>query len=300
MVNLKKASIEKIQSKEFNESNIKVDILRLDKIHETISGNKWFKLKYYLEEAVSGKFATILTFGGAYSNHILATACAANMLGMKSVGVIRGENHALSSHTLVEAENYGMRFEFITRDEYRRKNEKDFLESLKTKFQGSYIIPEGGAGNLGVRGSAEILACIEPGNYSHILCAIGTGTMFCGIANASLPNQKIIGIPVLKGMENSLAEIYQKITPEKIVDCEIKKEYHFGGYAKKNDELIRFMNSFYQETNIPTDFVYTAKLMYATIDLVKKKYFSPGSRLLIIHSGGLQGNLSFSKGTIDF
>ncbi len=300
MLNLQSAIIESLHLKELNEKNIQADVLRLDRIHHVISGNKWFKLKYYLEEAVGKKHTSVLTFGGAYSNHIIATAFAAKMCGLKSIGIIRGEEPKVLSHTLTDAKNYGMQIEFISRDEYKTKTEEFFLNELRKKIPDCYIIPEGGEGLLGVKGSSEILDAVKQNDYSHILCAIGTGTMFAGIVNASSAHQKIIGFPILKGIKNLSTEVHQYINSEKESCIEINNDYHFGGYAKKNDELIKFMNSFYQQTKISSDFVYTGKLFYGMIDLLQKNHFASGSKLLIIHSGGLQGNSSLAEGTLLF
>ena len=295
-----KATVDSLQLNIFNEKNIKADVLRLDKIHPVISGNKWFKLKYFINEALEKNNETLITFGGAYSNHIIAVAFAANILNIKSVGIVRGEKPENLSHTLIAAEKYGMELIFISRKKYAQKNEPDFLNELNIKFPNAFIIPEGGAGINGIKGSEEILSLIKENSYTHILCAIGTATMFCGLANSLLINQKLIGISVLKGMDDLLTEFKKNIHPKKINNCEILYNYHFGGYAKKNKELISFMSSFYTETLIPTDFVYTAKLFYATIDLAEKNYFLPSSKLLIIHSGGLQGNLSLAPPTLIF
>jgi 1-aminocyclopropane-1-carboxylate deaminase len=300
-LDINEATVDSLLLKELSEKNIKADVLRLDKIHHIISGNKWFKLKYYLEDAVENNFKTILTFGGAYSNHIIATAYAAKMFGLKSIGIIRGEAPHEPSHTLLDAKKYGMQLEFISRDDYKRKKENKFSEELKINFPGCFVIPEGGAGIPGVQGSAEILSSIRHHHYSHILCAIGTGTMFAGILNAASPLQKIIGVPVLKGM-NIMPDEMNNLThhSKKRAHFEIIYDYHFGGYGKKNAVLISFMNSFYEQSGIPTDFVYTGKLFYAAIDLVKKDFFPPGSSLIIIHSGGLQGNASLPDRTLLF
>ncbi|HLK28090.1 MAG TPA: pyridoxal-phosphate dependent enzyme [Puia sp.] len=300
MVNLNAAIIEKLPLPKLAKKSILVDVLRLDKIHNVISGNKWFKLKYYLQEALNNRYENILTFGGAYSNHIIATACAAKMLGLKSIGVIRGEESAALSHTLKEARSFDMQLEFVSREEYKNKAEPSFLNNLHEKFPGCYIIPEGGEGALGVKGSAEILTILQTNDYSHIFCAIGTGTMFAGIVNSSLQTQNVIGVCVLKGMKNIPNEISSFIAPDKKNNFEVNHDYHFGGYAKKNNELIKFMKVLYEQTDIPSDFVYTGKLFYAVNDLIEKKYFPDGSKLLIIHSGGLQGNLSLPEGTLIF
>ena len=294
------ATVDPLQLSIFNEKNITASVLRLDKIHPVISGNKWFKLKYFINEAIEKKQETSITFGGAYSNHIIAAACAAKMYNIKSVAIIRGEKPENLSHTLIAAEKYGMQLIFISRENYKLKNDFDFINNIKEKFPNSLIIPEGGADVNGIKGSEEILSLIKENYYTHILCAIGTGTMFCGIANSLLINQKLIGISVLKGMDNLLITFKKNINEEKINNCEIIYDYHFGGYAKKNNELISFMNSFYKQTLIPTDFVYTAKLFYAAINMVEENYFPPLSKLLIIHSGGLQGNLSLPTETLTF
>jgi len=295
-INLGSATVDALQLKELEEKNMHADVLRLDKIHPVISGNKWFKLKYYLEEAKKNNSKQILTSGGAYSNHIVAAACAAKSIGIKSTGIIRGEQPARLSHTLVHAKNYGMQLEFISRDDYRKRNEKSFNDMLSERFAGALIIPEGGAGAHGIKGSAEISGLFNSDAYSHILCAVGTGTMFAGLSSTSRVNQKTIGICVLKGMHTAYGELIGKNKGYH----EINHDYHFGGYAKKTDGLIRFMNAFYEQTNVPTDFVYTAKLFYAAIELIKKNHFPASSRLLLIHSGGLQGNASLKPGTLIF
>ncbi len=296
-INLKSADTETLSLKSLTEKNICADVLRLDKIHPVISGNKWFKLKYHLEDARKNDLDTIITFGGAYSNHIIATAYAANIAGIKSIGIIRGSESPVLSHTLRLAKSYGMQLEFISRFEYKKRNENSFQNIVAEKFAGAYIIPEGGAGAAGIKGCAEIRRLIHSDAYTHILCAVGTGTMLAGIATASAPKQKIIGICVLKGMQE---QYKQQSGISSKYNYEINHDYHFGGYAKKNDELIRFMNNFYEQTAVPTDFVYTGKLFYAALDMVNKNLFKADSKLLIIHSGGLQGNGSLKKGTLIF
>ena len=285
----------------FSENNTNADILRLDKIHPVISGNKYFKLKYNLKEAIDKGYKTVITYGGAYSNHIVATAYWGKINNLKTVGIIRGEESLNMSHTLQDSIKYGMQLKFISRTDYKNKDNFEFIQYLENEFGNFYLIPEGGDNHLGRLGSKEILALTDSQKYTHIISAIGTGTMYFGLVNASNLKQKIIGIPVLKGMVNFLNNNLEKIgNPEKLEYCQIIDNYHFGGYAKKNQELIDFMNDFYRKTNIPTDFVYTAKLIYAFFDLVKNNYFPDNSNILLIHSGGLQGNLSLSKDKIIF
>jgi 1-aminocyclopropane-1-carboxylate deaminase/D-cysteine desulfhydrase-like pyridoxal-dependent ACC family enzyme len=300
IIDIDLATIDELHLPEFAEKKLRVDVLRLDKIHPIISGNKWFKLKYYLEGAVQQK-RSIITFGGAYSNHIIATAYAAKQLNLPSVGIIRGEEPKQLSHTLILAKRYGMKLVFISRNEYLNKNNDDFISGLRSAYPNSMIIPEGGSGSEGIHGSEEIMRLIKNNYYTHILCTVGTATTFLGLANASDFDQKIIGICVLKGMSDLLNENKKFLKdPEKINNCFINYDYHFGGYAKKNNELFDFMNLFFSKTKIPTDLVYTGKLFYAAFDLIKKDLFSPGSKLLIIHSGGLQGNNSLPPATLNF
>jgi 1-aminocyclopropane-1-carboxylate deaminase len=298
IVNLKSITMDGVHLKILGEKNISADALRLDKIHPVVSGNKWFKLKYYLQEAQRKNIKTILTFGGSYSNHILAVAYAAKAFGLKSIGLVRGMESSMVSHTLQHAKRYGMQLECISRADYKKKDEPAFQKIVAGKFPGSFIIPEGGSGASGVKGSAEILSLVNSDAYTHILCAVGTGTMFSGLANVTKPNQKLIGICVLKGMQEACNGLIDK--KEKKQAHEINHAYHLGGYAKKNGDLLTFMNNFYAQTGIPTDFVYTGKLFYAAVDLTRKNYFPPESKLLIIHSGGLQGNGSLKPGILDF
>jgi len=268
---------------------VELDVLRLDKIHPVISGNKWFKLKYHLDNYNAANYKGILTFGGAWSNHIVATACACYLQKIKSIGIIRGEKPAQFSATLTEAIKYGMEQKFISRESYGQKESKEFLSTITKEFPDHYIIPEGGAGKEGEKGASKILQHANGKKYTHIVCAVGTGTMYNGILISASAEQQVLGIVVLKGW-NEKDENVDKLF----------YNYHFGGYAKYNSTLIDFMNEFYTFANIPTDFVYTGKLAYAIFDLVKKDHFVRGSKILMIHSGGLQGNTSLQKGSLIF
>jgi len=294
-------SIETLQSPEWTGQQVRTDVLRLDKIHPVVSGNKWWKLKEYLQLACEGGKGPLITFGGAWSNHIAATAYAARAAGLQAIGIIRGERPHPLSDTLQSALDHGMLLEFISREEYKKKNDPAFLERLSARWPKASIIPEGGAGKPGIQGSAGILHSVNKADYSHILCAIGTGTMYWGLADAALPGQVAMGIPVLKGMDGFLQKGYGGLMdPSKLAGCRIDPHYHFGGYARKTTELLDFMNQFYRATGIPSDFVYTGKLFYAVRELIHKGFFPEGSRLLLIHSGGLQGNRSLPAGLLDF
>ena len=279
------------------EKNIRLAVLRLDKIHSIISGNKWFKLKYYLEEAKATGKDHIVTFGGAYSNHIIATAAAGKLYGIKTTGIIRGQRPETPSPTLLLAIEYGMELTFISREDYHNKK---LPAGINEKSDEIYLINEGGYGRNGTKGAAEILNYCKKENYSHIACAAGTTTMMAGLIKASLPLQEIIGIPALKNtsLENELSNLL--LPEEQKKKFRVIHDYHFGGYAKYTPELINFMNEFYRATSIPTDFVYTGKLFYGILDMVKTNSIPDGSIVLLIHSGGLQGNDSLKKGTLIF
>jgi 1-aminocyclopropane-1-carboxylate deaminase len=276
----------------FSNERITVSILRLDKIHPVISGNKWFKLQYYLQEAKEQDKKKIITFGGPWSNHIVATAAACQMNEIASIGIIRGEATSPLSATLVQAKNYGMQLEFVSRDAYREKK-------IPAVFQkdNHYLVAEGGYGKKGAEGAATILEYAAK-EFTHCCCAVGTGTMMAGLLNAVSPIQKVTGISVLKNNFDLEKNVGSLLTASR--DFQVIHDYHFGGYAKHKPELMRFMNEFYQQTLIPSDFVYTGKLFYAIADLIKNNFFPEGSQLLLIHSGGLQGNASLKKGTLIF
>ncbi len=298
---LQHAELQPLWPSELTDKLLSADILRLDKIHPVISGNKWFKLKYHISEALGNGYQSVVTCGGAWSNHVVAAAYAARQAGLAATGIIRGERPARLSQTLIDSLAYGMQLTFVSRSLYAAKAKMYDTSRPQDEHQKSYIIPEGGGGIPGIKGCKEILDLTGEKRYSHVVCCIGTGTMFAGILNASDPGTRIIGIPVLKGMgfqDNQVPAWVENADRKK--DCSILTDYHFGGYAKANNVLLQFMNSFYEATGIPTDFVYTGKLMFACIDLIKKKYFPPGSRVLIIHSGGLQGNASLPRGTLSF
>jgi 1-aminocyclopropane-1-carboxylate deaminase len=256
-------------------------------IHPEVSGNKFRKLKYNLEAAIREGFEGVLTFGGAFSNHIAATAAAGKLLDISTVGIIRGEELDKDidlNPTLSYAKASGMDLEFISRAAYRNKNEVSFLKSLNIKYPNFYIIPEGGTNARAVRGCSEILT-EKDRDFDVICCAVGTGGTISGLINSSLPHQKIIGFPALKGA--FLNEDIRKFAQHS--NWELCTDYSFGGYAKVNQELIQFINQFKNDFGIPLDPVYTAKMMFGIDDLVKKGFFSRSTKILAIHTGGLQG-----------
>jgi 1-aminocyclopropane-1-carboxylate deaminase len=276
-----------------------VDVLRLDLVHAVISGNKWFKLKEYLKEAQTLNKKLLLTFGGAYSNHLVATALAASLHGFESIGIVRGEKPAILSHTLSEAINYGMNVYFISREDFRqRKIPPEIIHQYnKDDF---YIIDEGGYGAMGVNGAKEILQHTNTSVYTHIMVAVGTGTTAAGLIESSSQHQIVLGVSSLKNNYSLQGSIEKFISEENKNRLTLIHDYHFGGYAKFTKPLIDCMNEWYRLAGIPSDFVYTGKLFFAVKDMLEKNYFSPKSKILIIHSGGLQGNQSLPNGTLIF
>ena len=269
------------------QNDISLFIKRDDLIHPIISGNKFRKLKYNLIEAKNQKKITLLTFGGAFSNHILAVSAAGKEYGFDTIGIIRGEeleSKIETNPTLKKAKEFGMVFDFISREEYRNKNNPEFLKKLKGKFGEFYLIPEGGTNEFAIKGCEEILT-EDDKNFDFICCAIGTGGTISGIINSSNENQKILGFPVLKG--DFLTEDIRKFAKKD--NWELVTDYHFGGYAKYDATLIEFINNFYEKHQIPLDPIYTSKMVFGVLDLIEKEYFPPKSKILVIHTGGLQG-----------
>lgn len=288
-----------LKNKAIEQKGVMVSVLRLDKMNSIASGNKLFKLHYFLEEALQSLHKTILTFGGAYSNHLVATAFTCNQSGLKSIGIIRGEQPAILSHTLQQCLNYGMHLKFVSREIYSQKEELHFLNQLKSEFGDCTIIPEGGFSTTGASGASLIWKLIPQNLYTHICTAIGTATTIAGLLQGA-GTETIIGIPVLKSMFDISQRIIFCNGSINQQQLQFFNEYHFGGYAKKTPELITFMNQLWQQHQLPTDFVYTAKLFFAVFDKIKNNYFPPGSHILCLHTGGLQGNLSLEKGTLVF
>ncbi|UFH47775.1 pyridoxal-phosphate dependent enzyme [Flavobacterium galactosidilyticum] len=268
-------------------NGISLYIKREDLIHPFVSGNKFRKLKYNLLEAKTQNKDTLLTFGGAFSNHIAAVAYAGKDKGFKTIGIIRGDelrDKISENPTLQFAENCGMQFEFVSREEYRLKGENHFLEKLKMKFGDFYLIPEGGTNELAIKGCEEILT-ENDADFDFICCAIGTGGTISGIINSVLDHQKVLGFPSLKGdfLQDEIRNFVENQNWEFITD------YHFGGYGKVSEELIAFINQFYAETKIPLDPIYTGKMVFGVIDLISENYFPANSKILLIHTGGIQG-----------
>lgn len=276
---------------EFPNSGIRLFLKREDLLHPVVSGNKFRKLKYNLLEAQKNGQSTILTFGGAFSNHIAAVAAAGRLLDFKTIGVIRGEELGKNlegtlaeNSTLQFAAGQGMEFIFMSREEYRKKEEHEILDKLKMQLGDFFLIPEGGTNHLAVKGCEEILDNSDK-KFDYICCAVGTGGTISGIINSSEENQVVLGFPALKGDFLS-SEIKKHSAGE---NWKLLNHYHFGGYAKVSSELIRFINDFKLKYHIPLDPVYTGKMLFGIFDMIENEAFPENSSILAVHTGGLQG-----------
>lgn len=269
------------------EKHISLSIKREDLIHPHISGNKYRKLKYNLKEAEKQGHDTLLTFGGAFSNHILAVACAGYENGFKTIGIIRGSELVdkwKENTTLKQANAFGMHFCFINREAYRIKENQEFRNKLTTEFGRFYHLPEGGTNRLAIKGCEKILTK-EDKAFDVICSSVGTGGTLAGLINSSELHQKVLGFSALKG--GFLGKQIDKIVEKN--NWMLENSYHFGGYAKVDSELIGFINDFKKKTGIPLDPIYTGKMIFGILDSIKNDRFAPESKILAIHTGGLQG-----------
>ncbi|WP_276368111.1 pyridoxal-phosphate dependent enzyme [Chryseolinea sp. H1M3-3] len=285
MLHYRDTPVQKIHDEVLERAQVSLLIKREDLNHPYVSGNKWWKLKYNIKDAVDNNFKTLVTFGGAYSNHIFATAAAASEVNLKSVGIIRGERTLPLNPTLSFAEQKGMKLYFIPREAYR---EKKIPERLLDELEDPYVIPEGGS-NLwavkGVRDFADTLKC----EYDYLCCPVGTGGTLAGLIEQVNVRKIILGFPVLKQADFLINEILNLSKKSKdATNWRLMYDYHFGGYAKTTSQLLEFIERFKLLHNIPLEFVYTAKMMMGVYDLIGKNFFKPGSTILAIHTGGLQ------------
>ena len=276
-----------------NNESIELWIKREDEIHPFISGNKYRKVKYNIDEAKRQNLDTLLTFGGAFSNHILAVAVTGKELGLKTIGIIRGnelENNFNTNPTLSFAYSCGMQFKFVSRDAYREKTSEEFINSLELEFGEFYLLPEGGTNTLAVKGCEEILR-LEDKYFDYICSAVGTGGTISGLINSSISHQKVFGFPALKGdfLNNEIKKYTSKTNWQLITD------YHFGGYAKVNSDLVSFVQEFNKKHNIPLDLIYTGKMLYGIFDLLNNSEQLNNKTIIAIHTGGLQGNKGFEE-----
>jgi 1-aminocyclopropane-1-carboxylate deaminase/D-cysteine desulfhydrase-like pyridoxal-dependent ACC family enzyme len=276
---------------------VPVFMKRLDLIHPSISGNKWFKLKYNLKAARESGYDTLLTFGGAYSNHIHAASAAGKEFGFKTIGLIRGEEHLPLNPTLAFAAGNGMRIHYLRRSEYRNKHLPEFIDWVHQNFGEVYIVPEGGTNPLAVKGTSEIPGLIGT-EYDYIATACGTAGTISGIIAGLAGRKKVLGFAVLKGasflIENARQNVFNH-SGKAFENWSINLDYHFGGYAKFNRELITFISQFEEINGIPLDPVYTGKMMYGIYDLAGRDYFNGGNTIVALHTGGIQGKAGMEE-----
>lgn len=287
---------QKIENPLLLEKGIHLFLKRLDLVHPLVSGNKFYKLKYNLEKAKAEGHFQILTFGGAFSNHIYATAAATKEMGMKAIGIIRGEETLPLNPTLAFAEKNGMLLKYMDRSTYRSKNTAEVLETLAAQFGPFYLIPEGGTNALAIKGAGEIVS-LEDKNFDFVSLSIGTGGTFAGVASCIGANQQLLGFSSLKGnfIHQEIHELLQKHVNPPPSNYRIFEQYHFGGYGKHNQVLLDFIRDFYNQTGIPLDPIYTGKMMFGLFDLINKGFFERETKILSIHTGGLQGNIGFNQ-----
>lgn len=279
--------LQEIDDELFIRKKIKLYIKRDDLIDQHISGNKFFKLKYNLFEATNNNVRTLLSFGGAYSNHIYSLAYAGKKFGFKTIGIIRGEEHIPLNPTLSYAKQCGIELFYLSRSDYRKKYSDEIINRLHNEFGDFYLIPEGGSNDLAVKGCSEIPSRIDL-DYDYLFCACGTGGTLAGIINGINNKSKVIGIAVLKNASFLIDEV-KRLSCSVNSNWEILLNYHFGGYAKFNSELVDFIKTFNEKFNIQLEPIYTGKMIYAIYDLARNDFFKPGSKIVAYHSGGLQG-----------
>lgn len=286
MLHYSETPVQEIHDPIFEKAGVRVMMKREDLNHPFISGNKWWKLKYNLEEALKLGHDTLLTFGGAYSNHIYATAAAANELGLKSIGIIRGEETLPLNNTLSFAKSKGMKLHYVSRELYRVKTNQGFIDGLQSNYGDFYLIPEGGTNELAVKGVTQFSQTLGD-DFDYLCCAVGTGGTMAGLINGTQQEKKVFGFPVLKNGEFLKDEI-ENLLPDKHNNWSLKTEYHFGGYAKTTPQLTSFMEDFKSKHQIQLDPIYTGKALFGIIDLIRGNVFSKGSTILFIHSGGVR------------
>lgn len=288
--------IDQIVLPELKEYGISISVKRDDLIDAQVSGNKLYKLKYNAIEAQKAGVETILTFGGAFSNHIAATAAYTRTHGLKSIGIIRGERPEPLNPTLAFAEGSGMQLHFISRSDYRKKAEPGFLDALDEQFNHPFMIPEGGANDLGIQGAQEMLSDTTK-DFNLIAVAMGTGTTFAGLVKAAQEKQQVIGFPVHKHdrLLDDILQMEPDFEQQYRGRFEIINGHHFGGYAKWTPELLDFIRTFHDQSGIPLDPIYTGKAMHALVELIRQGRFEKGTRILFMHTGGLQAVPGFEQ-----
>jgi 1-aminocyclopropane-1-carboxylate deaminase/D-cysteine desulfhydrase-like pyridoxal-dependent ACC family enzyme len=293
-----KAVIQKLKLPDNN--SLDLSIIRIDEVHPVISGNKWFKMKYNIAEMMDSGIDTLVTFGGAYSNHIHAVAEAGDIFGFNTIGLIRGEEHLPLNSTLEFAVSKGMELHYVDRISFRKRDTEEFTEWISNKFGKVYILPVGGSNSLAVKGCAEIINKIDY-DFDYICCACGSGGTLAGLIEGLSGENKTIGFPALKGgsfLEDDIKKLIHDYSGRSYSNWELKTEYHFGGFGKVKKELANFISEFDSMNDIIIEPLYTAKMLYGLNDLIRNNYFEDNARIVAVQTGGLQG-LSGMKNKID-
>ena len=282
---LSNAILEPLQFSDFG--NQSVLIQRDDLIHPIVSGNKWRKLEGWIRYAKEDNIHTLVTFGGAYSNHLVATAAAGNFLGFKTIGILRADEE-IDNHYLQIAKSYGMQIRGVSRDQYR---EKTALISEYSHLEGCLLIPEGGQGDLALEGF-ESLVLSWKGKVDVVYHASATATTAVGLAKAIKKLNLSIQIKAVLVLKNLNAQIEYTEQHGVLDIIEFIPDFHFGGYAKSTPELIQFQRDFTKQTNIVIDPVYTAKALSALKSDCEKRLFMPNQKVIFLHTGGMLGGMS--------
>ena len=275
---------------------VQLSVLRLDLVHPALSGNKWYKLKYNLQRAQQEQCDTLLTVGGAYSNHLYATAAAGRAYGFRTIGIVRGEVHTPLNPTLQFCLDQGMHLHYVRRDAFRQRTEATFQQALQEQFGPHYYLPEGGTNALAVRGCTEMVP--TPLAFDYVTCCVGTGGTLAGVLVSTAGQATVLGFSVLKGgdfLKRDVDGLTRQYNGQTYDHYRLVHDYHFGGYARVKPELVNFINTFYRITSIPLEPIYTGKMLYGLYDMIKNGCFPEGSRVLAIHSGGLQGINGFNQ-----
>ncbi|GAB4258332.1 MAG: pyridoxal-phosphate dependent enzyme [Vicingaceae bacterium] len=294
----KKSVLYKIDEELFYKHSIDFYIKRDDLIHPEISGNKWRKLKYNIQEAISSNAKGLITFGGAYSNHLAATAAAGKLYGFETLAILRGKHIDFNNITLKKAKEYGMEFIPVSFADYKKIKEENLSKDFIRYFPEFILIPEGGSNYLAVKGVAELVSEL-PENTNYIYTGVGSGGTVAGLIAGAKPDQIIKGVTCFKQGEYLIPIIKKLLTEyqdnfQVAINCknwELKTGYHFGGFAKCNSAVIEFMIEFYKKHHILLDWIYTAKVIISVYDAVKNGEIERGTTVVALHTGGLQGNL---------
>ncbi len=280
-------SISIIHDQRLLDRQIELHLLRADLLHPQVSGNKWFKLTYNIAAAREAQKQCLLSFGGVWSNHLHALAFAGKQLGLKTIGIIRGED--IDNAMLHDCRQWGMELHFVSRSEYRSKTEADWLRPWQDRFPNAWFIPEGGSNAEGCRGIREMLTDIDISSYQRVCCPVGTGTTLAGLCQSVSENIFITGFTAMKQGQYLTQNIARQTQHQQWA---LETEYSYGGFGRVNKELLCFMKSFQEQQGIELDRVYTAKMMAGIYDLILREIWKGPSRILAIHTGGLQGNRS--------